>query len=195
MCLIPSEMTRQRGPHKLFRGDFGGKIEAPNGPFWATESLVCCFFHPPPFLWHAREATKNCKKQQKRQRRVKNCAPQTLDNKLPPAKKNSKNRRQFPACAACTIKRVPLSSLRVLKYFQAPNFPGADLYATLENSPAPYRPPIYNHLESDKNRRKSECYFLSLFGLFLAYFGSAVLLCPVEGRVVLNATPRCRCRF
>ena len=25
----------------------------------------------------------------------------------------------------------------------------------LENSPVPYRPPIYNHLESDKNRRKS----------------------------------------
>ena len=37
----------KKGPHKLFRGNFGAKNRVPNGPFWATKSLV--YF--PPLIW------------------------------------------------------------------------------------------------------------------------------------------------
>ena len=44
MCLISWERTQKEHPHKLFRGEFGGQKGVPNGPFWATKSLVYCFF-------------------------------------------------------------------------------------------------------------------------------------------------------
>ena len=45
MCLISWERTQKGDTHKLFRGgNFGVKKGVPNGPFWATKSLVYCFF-------------------------------------------------------------------------------------------------------------------------------------------------------
>ena len=47
MCLVSWERTQKRDPHiSLFWWNFWGRNGVPNGPFWATKSLVCCFFLP-----------------------------------------------------------------------------------------------------------------------------------------------------
>ena len=38
--------AREAHKHKLFRGILGVKNGVPDGPFWATTSLVYCFFLP-----------------------------------------------------------------------------------------------------------------------------------------------------
>ena len=44
---FPGKERKKGGdPHKLFPGGFGVKNGVPNGPFWATESLVYCSFLP-----------------------------------------------------------------------------------------------------------------------------------------------------
>ena len=51
----------------------------------------------------------------------------------------------------------------------------------------PPNTPPFNHLQSDKYRpTMPKSYFCNVFANFWPILGSAVLLCPVEGRVVLS---------